>query len=487
MEWFANALPFFLSGLNYLIVLVLVPRIFVSKEESSHILLWIVLIVTVPFVGVLSWWFFSNRRIRRKKTALQLSEEAKRKKLERTRKCFIERLQPYQPNAGEQSEALKADLLQLAHELDQSLPYMNNLLDPFENQALALQSILEALRKATEWIHLEFYIFKPDSVGKAVLAILEEKAAAGIQVRLLVDDVGSSELKGRDTQALVEAGGEVARFAPIRPLIRPWSLHFRNHRKILSIDGRIGFTGSFNIGEEYFPSSQRDFPHSFRDQAIRIEGPAVQKMEEVFLEDWFFATNIDISTYLTFAPWKDRHEGKEMVHFIGSGPDTSESGTIHKLFFAAMSSARKQILLTTPYFVPGTEILLALETAALRGVEVKLLLPSKSDVRLTKIAGMSFYKRLQEAGCKIFEYQPGILHAKTLVVDGCWASVGSANMDRRSFSLNWEANLVFYGKEISEQLVRIFEKDLKESIEITHPPQSNPLMLGFARILAPLL
>ncbi len=487
MEWLANALPFILSGLNYLIVLVLVPRIFVSKEESSHILLWIVLIVTIPFVGALSWWFFSNRRIRRKKTALQLSEEAKRQKLAQTRKGFTERLQPYQPNEEEQRDAFKGDLLELAHELDHSLPYMNNLLDPFEDQALALESILDALRNAKEWIHLEFYIFRPDSVGKTVLAILEEKAAAGVQIRLLVDDVGSSELKGRDTQSLVEAGGEVARFAPIRPLIRPWSLHFRNHRKILSVDGRIGFTGSFNIGEEYFPPSQQSCPHSFRDQAIRIEGPAVQKMEEVFLEDWFFATGRDISTYLTFSPWKNRHEGKEMVHFIGSGPDISESGTIHKLFFAAMSSARKQILLTTPYFVPGPEILLALETAALRGVEVKLLLPSKSDVRLTKIAGMSFYERLLHAGCRVFEYQPGILHAKTLVVDGCWASVGSANMDRRSFSLNWEANLVFYGRAISEQLIRIFEKDLQESFEVTKPPQSNPIMLGIARVLAPLL
>ncbi|HHI78584.1 MAG TPA: cardiolipin synthase [Planctomycetes bacterium] len=487
MEGLANALPFILSGLNYLIVLILVPRIFVSKEESSHILLWIILIVTVPFAGALSWWFFSNRRIRRKKTALQLSEEAKRLKLAQTHKHFTERLEPYQPNQTEQSQALKADLLELAHELDHSLPYMNNVLDPFEDQARAFDSILAALRSAQEWIHLEFYIFRPDRAGREVLAILEEKAAQGVQVRLLVDDVGSSELKTRDTETLVRAGGEVARFAPIRPLARPWSLHFRNHRKILSIDGRVGFTGSFNIGDEYFPPSQQSCPHSFRDQAIRIEGPAVQKMEEVFLEDWFFATGIDISTYLDFSPWKDRREGKEMVHFIGSGPDTSESGTIHKLFFAAMSSARHQILLTTPYFVPGDEILLALETAALRGVEVKLLLPSKSDVRLTKIAGMSFYARLLKAGCQIYEYQPGILHAKTLVVDGCWASVGSANMDRRSFYLNWEANLVFYGREISEQLIRIFEKDLEDSLEIHQAPQNNPIMLGIARVLAPLL
>ncbi len=487
MEWLANALPFILSGLNYLVVLVLVPRIFISKEESSHILLWIILIVTVPFVGALSWWFFSNRRIRRKKTSLQLSEEAKRKKLAQARKCFTDRLEPYQPNSGQQHKAPKPDLLELAHELDHSLPYTNNLLDPFEEQSLALESILDALREAKEWIHLEFYIFRPDSIGKTILTILEEKASQGVQVRLLVDDVGSSELKMRDTQGLVAAGGEVARFAPIQPLIRPWSLHFRNHRKILCIDGRIGFTGSFNIGQEYFPTCQKTCPGSFRDQAIRIEGPAVQKMEEVFLEDWFFATGHDISTFLTFTSWMDRKSGTDMVHFIGSGPDTSESGTIHKLFFAAMSSAQKHIYLTTPYFVPGPEILLALETAALRGIDVQLLLPSKSDVRLTKIAGMAFYKRLLDAGCRIFEYQPGILHAKTLMVDGCWASVGSANMDRRSFSLNWEANLVFYGKGITEQLVQIFEKDLEESVEVIKPPRNNPLMLGVARILAPLL
>jgi len=264
--------------------------------------------------------------------------------------------------------------------------------------------------------------------------------------------------------------------------------NLRNHRKIVVVDGRVAFTGGVNIGDEYTGRKKRVGP--WRDTHLRIEGPAAYHFQEVFAEDWHFATGEDPIEESWFPD--PELSGEAMVQVVASGPDT-DTQPIQRIFFAAITSARRRVWLTTPYFVPDQAMLAALETAALRGVDVRLLLPARSDMRLVLYAGRSYYDQLLTHGVQIYEYLQGVLHAKTMVVDETWATVGSANMDTRSFRLNFEINAAIYGPDFANQLGKVFLRDLKSAREVTREELAQRRHVGrrvmesFARILSPVL
>ncbi len=474
-----------ISLADYLLVVLLVPRILLQKNEAGNTLAWLLLVVFLPFAGAAFWWILGPRRIRRRKRKARRIQEEAEAALKQSRPHPEDDLPVPEAGLGNGDWPFREDLLRLAERVERFPASRGNFATLLDDPSEAFDALLDALEKAESRILFESYIFRPDRTGRRILDLLAAKAREGVKVFLLADGVGSFELGSRATAELCRSGGRFAHFAPVRPISRPWSLHFRNHRKIVAIDGLRALVGSFNVGEEYFPEDGSP-SRPWRNQLCDIRGPAARCLEEVCAEDWHFATGEDPLADLPKPVMRPREED-EIVQVVRSGPVDREEMTIHRLIFAAISSARERIRLTTPYFVPDEPILMALETAAGRGVTVDLLLPARSDVPLTLIAGRSHYPRLLEAGCRIHEFEGGILHSKSLVVDGKWATLGSANIDRRSFYLNFEANVIVYGSHFAGTLEDSFERDLRRSRRIDRPVYENALVQGVTRVLAPLL
>ncbi|MCK4502774.1 MAG: cardiolipin synthase, partial [Desulfuromonadales bacterium] len=349
----------------------------------------------------------------------------------------------------------------------------------------ALDALEQAIDTAREHIHLTYYTWEPDNTGQRFCQALARAAHRGVEVRLLLDDVGSYTTKTSFFASLITAGGEVARFLPLNLLSRQVSVNNRNHRKIVVIDGKTGFTGSMNIGDLY-----AGLAGPWNDLHLCVNGRVVYELQGVFCQDWFHATGNDLATKKYFPNM--HYHGDVCAHFLASGPSDERWRTIHTLLFVAINTALEKVWIETPYFVPDPPIVMALQTAALRGVDVRLLLPSCSDHFLVDYAGRSFFDELIEAGVRIFKMDDIIPHAKTVVIDHVFSTAGSANMDQRSFRLNFEGNLFFFGKKIAAELETDFIHQCQSAHEVTAAKRrklSHTVRLkeGFARILAPLL
>jgi cardiolipin synthase len=320
-------------------------------------------------------------------------------------------------------------------------------------------------------------------------------------VRVLVDDVGSSAMKRSMIDAMRAAGIKFARFNPVMLHRIRSRVDFRNHRKIVVCDGTVGFTGGINICDDYVPDTAatdvktrrahalRGHPAPWRDTHVRLEGDAVRWLQLTFFDDWQYATGYVARQAEYFPPAKGT--GSHCVQIVASGPDR-DFEPIHRLYFAAIGLATSRVLVTTPYFVPDDAILSALATAALRGVDVRILVPRRSDSLVVTAAARSYYDDVIAAGARVYEYQPTMVHAKTLVVDDIFSSVGTVNMDNRSFRLNFEVTAILYGSAHADELAKQFDKDLENAKEIKrHSRERIPLRWRFAeagaRLLSPLL
>ncbi len=321
-------------------------------------------------------------------------------------------------------------------------------------------------------------------------ALAPDSSLDGDIARVALRVTGSQGLDDSFVLVLENAGGKFARFMPVMPLRPTWRPNLRNHRKILVVDGRVGFCGGLNIGEEYQGRKKKFAP--WRDTHMRLEGPAVWRLQEIFCEDWHFAADENLLSRKYYPDFSaDGCPGKEMVQVVDSGPDKRYE-TIRAVFFSAINAARENVYLTTPYFIPGDAMLLALKVASWRGVDVRILLPGKSDLLLVKWAGRSYYRELLEAGIRLYEHRPGILHAKTMAIDGSWTTVGSANLDIRSFRLNFEVNVLISGRAFAARMEEIFASDLEHAHEITtQQMRDEPRLKRFAqsvcRVLSPVL
>lgn len=392
----------------------------------------------------------------------------------------------------------------------------------------ALEALETAIAGAQRCVHAEFYIWRDDTYGRRITQRLTERARAGVKVRVLYDHLGSIALPDRHFAELREAGGEVAAFGRLRlPRLRR-RLNYRNHRKILTVDGRIGFLGGLNIGDEYLDP---DKDRSWRDLHVELNGDGVLGLEATFLEDWIDATGevVDLegerhSARTAFdarrplpkdRPWSrrrrqaraaaaaeadpfakmpDRPVASEgpLLQVIPSGPDTEVAGIIGAQMTAAIASATRRVWIATPYFIPDEPLTLMLRTAALSGIDVRLMVPrgDRNDSRIVAWAARSYYTDIMVAGVRIFEYEPGMLHAKYLIVDDVCA-IGSANMDVRSFYLNYEVTAMFYDRALTESLGKIFLHDLEHDSREVKRRRSASLRArvaeSFARLLSPLL
>lgn len=350
---------------------------------------------------------------------------------------------------------------------------VGNAVKLLEDGPATYKAMFDAIKRAKDHINVETYIFEDDEVGKAFADALLDKQKNGVQVNLIYDSVGSINTPKSFFQRLEAAGVQVLEFNPVNPLAskKEWSLNRRDHRKIVVVDGMTAFTGGINISAVYSRASfSRPRWHyetrkdaGWRDTHVQIEGPVVAEFQKMFLETWQKQKGAPLAAKNYFPLLKEK--GKLIVRAVGSSADVPVR-QIYVQVLSAIMSAENYIHLTNAYFVPDPQIIDALKDAAKRGVEVKLVLPSFSDFWAVFHAGRSHYTDLLEAGVRIYEHKGALLHSKTAVIDNVWSTVGSTNMDWRSFLYNDEVNAIILGSEFASKLDAMFARDLQESQEI---------------------
>ncbi len=350
-------------------------------------------------------------------------------------------------------------------------------------------ALLADIAAATRHVHLEYYIYEPDRTGAALRDALVERARAGVRVRLLLDALGSARAR-RFFKPLLEAGGELAWFHPMRlghVWRRPWA-NLRTHRKIVVIDGRVAYTGGMNVTDA---QDERLGDAAYRDLHLRLEGEVVRALQLVFCEDWAYATGSrDFLSSVARDMPAPAAPGPVRAQVLVSGPD-SPWEAIHRLHVSAIQAAKTRVWMTTPYFVPGEAAMMALTSAALAGLDVRLLVPRECDSRLVTLAARSYFGPLLVAGVKIHEYGPRMLHSKSLLVDDALVLIGSANFDHRSFRLNFEVSVLFDDPGIAASLAGLIEGELASAPRVQRG-RPRPLLRArlpeaLARLMSPLL
>jgi cardiolipin synthase len=459
-----------------------------ARREPMAMLSWILGIILLPFLGTLLYFLIGERKVRRR----GVRKRRRGQHIVRAIQAAVARgpgAKRLVPDGEPALRPLDADLLQLAKtstELSRSPVLAGNRVDVSTSATETYAAILAAISTARDHVHLEYYIFRPDATGKLFVHRLAQKAREGVEVRLLLDGIGAWGTRRSFLRPLTDAGGKVATFLPAVPLRQSAHINCRNHRKIIVVDGEVAFTGSQNIGDEYRGRWRKLAP--WKDTHVRIEGPAAQELQRVFIEDWYFASEEELTAERYLRDLKPR--GQSLVQVVPTGPDQDEN-VLEQIFFSAISGARTSIRIVTPYFVPGPGLLLALQNAALRDVKVEIVIPSKTDAHVVLWAGRSFYQELIRAGVRIYEFDHGFLHSKTISIDDRWSMVGSANMDVRSFLLNFETTALIFDEKIAAALREDFTRDRDGSRRIPALEGPGPLVTsvleGAARLFSPLL
>lgn len=464
------------SMLHFTLAAILLPHLLLQRKESQATIAWIFALFSIPLLGSLFYWVFGSERMARR--------AAKQKRLSESARSRIP--------AATTNALAKRDLLQespLVRLLDQicEYPYLrSNHVRILTDMEANFRAQLAAIDAAKHHVHLEYYIFRPDTIGARFSRAMIAAVKRGVEVRFVYDAIGGMGLTRAFLDNLASNGVQVACHLPMNLLSRRWLFNFRNHRKILVVDGEIAFLGGANIGEEYLGRSSVG---AWLDMHLEIRGPVVQHAQRVFAEDWAFASGEAIEGN-AYYPSAD-HRGDVIAQVVPSGPDL-DVAVIHELFFAAINQARQRVRLMTPYFVPTEPLRTALENTSRRGVTVEIMTPGVSTKPFVKLASHAYYDQLLEAGVSMYEFTPGFLHAKMLSIDGEWAFVGTPNFDNRSFRLNFEVGLVMYGEETAVQLDQLFEKYREQSSPIDAELWKKRSVAfrvceSFARLFSPVL
>jgi cardiolipin synthase A/B len=468
-------------AIAYVFSLCLIRWVLLLKQrEPTSSIAWILLIIVLPVLGGLLFLVFGINRVERKAVGMKRATR-------RVLGPILPELSRFESAPLNSREPLQNGLLRMATQINLMPATFGNRVEVLSQMPRTLALMEEAIEGAQQTLHLEYYIWKPDRTGTRLRDMLIEKARAGVKVRFLYDGIGSITLSRRFLRPMRDAGILVASFLPGRAFLHRWSVNLRSHRKILVVDGRVGFTGGMNIGDEYL--GKDPLLGFWRDTHLRMHGPAVLQLQQVFVEDWLFATNEEIPLAEVFPT---PQESGDVVAQVLVGEPIGELSTFHSVLFAAITDARKQILLTASYFVPPESLVTSLETAARQGVRVRLVLSSRCNYFWTLAAGRSYYESLLRAGVEIYEYEQGLMHAKTLTIDGQWSLVGTANFDTRSLFLNFEVGVAVYDQRIATQLEEQFDEDVAHSTRILldawlERPESHVLSENIWRLFAPVL
>ena len=447
-------------------LLLLAVWILLQKHEPAATLGWLLSLALLPVVGFLFYYLFGPRRVRRQR----LRRLRARRSLAEAWSCCPD------PEG--------ADLSHLAQASGEMPPTTCSALRLLPGGSATIDALLAAIARAQHHAHLEYYIFEPDRTGSLVRDALIARARAGVRVRLLLDAVGSARLNARFLRPLREAGAQIAWFHPLR-LRRVWRplLNLRTHRKLVVIDGRVGFVGGVNICDE---GNERLSAGAYHDLHLRLEGAILQWLQLVFVEDWHYATGTALRDDRL---WPAQLPGPIAAQVLPSGPDLPWE-PIHRVQVSAIERARHRVWLATPYFVPSESARMAITSAALRGLDVRLLVPEMADSRIVTWAARSYFDELLQAGVRIFEYLPRMLHSKALLVDEDTAIIGSANFDHRSFRLNFELSVLLQDAGVGATLQDILATDMLQAREVTGLRRlalHQRLAEAAARLASPLL
>jgi cardiolipin synthase len=369
----------------------------------------------------------------------------------------------------------------------------NNSVKILINGEQKFPELIKALKEAKDHIHLEYYIYEDDEIGKLIQSVLVQKANEGVTVRLIYDDYGSRSIRKTLVPEMQSKGIYAFPFFKIRFITFANRLNYRNHRKIIVIDGKTAFVGGINISDRYINDPKDSKKLYWRDTHLRIDGPGIQYLQHLFLCDWNFCADSKLEPNDVFFPPLNKmpvHKHK-IVQIAASGPDSRTPAILYSML-QAINLATEEIIISTPYFIPNESLLDALCVASLGGVKIKLLVPLKSDSSFIDHAVRSYYSEILNAGIEIYQYKKGFMHAKTMVCDRKIAMIGTANMDIRSFDLNFEVNAIVYDKEIARELFDIFMDDLKVSEKLdlltwNKRPRYKKLIENAVRLVSPLL
>lgn len=441
----------------YFIFVVFVCIRIIKNTTPSKGLAYLLIVVMFPVVGVL---FYMSFGFNYRKSKLY------RKKIEIDFKTFPEldhQLSSYSNNVLNKLETKLGNYFSLAKLfVDKSLISDNNEVELLINGEEKFPEVLKSLQEAKNHIHIEYYIYENDEIGNQIATILIEKAKQGVKIRFIYDDFGSKSIRKGLVKKLQDAGIETYPFYKINIVQFANRINYRNHRKIIVIDGVVGFIGGINVSDKYInPNTKKLF---WRDTHLKITGTSVVNLQYIFLTDWNFCSDQNIGFSNPLFPQIEDYKtfGNKAVQIVSSGPDSDYQSTLYSLMQIIML-AKECLHITTPYFIPDKSFLDAIKIAALSGVKVKLLVPGISDTVIVNMTSQSHYRELLEAGIEVYRYNKGFVHAKTLVCDNKIATIGTVNLDNRSFDLNFEVNAVVFDEEIAKKLAQQFETDIIDS------------------------
>lgn len=458
--------------------------VFVERRNPTVALAWVAVLLLFPYAGFVLYLLFGRHIYSERRFRLKGRDDQRvLSRIRRQARALDERRIEFADPAAERFRPLMRLLLAE----DRAVIWTQSRVEYEDRGEAHFAAMLEAIRSARHYIHVEYYIIRNDELGRRFIEALAERARAGVAVRLVYDAVGCARVGRHFFRPLTEAGGRAVPFFPGLLGLVNFRINFRNHRKILVVDGDVGFLGGYNIGVEYLGEGPLG---PWRDAHLRLEGDAVQSLQARFLMDWNYAAHDSLGLEDGFFP-EPRPAGTVACQVASSGPDTPRL-TIKEGFLKLIASAVKTIEITTPYFVPDDSVLDALRVTAVSGVHVRIMIPSKPDHLFVYWATLSYIGSLLDAGVRAYTYDRGFLHAKTCVVDGEACTVGTANWDVRSFKLNFETNAFIYDRGVCNELRRAFERDLEHCTELTlerYAAQGRLIRVkeSISRLLTPLL
>lgn len=449
--------------------------VILDNRNPVKTIAWVLVLMFVPFLGLIFYFFF-GRSQRRERIIGRKSYDRLLKK-------------PMAEYLAQESTEIPEEytrLIKLLQQTNQAFPFEGNRVQIYTEGYTKLQALIRELQKATHHIHMEYYIFEDDPVGRLIRDVLIEKARQGVEVRVIYDDVGCWHVHKSFYEEMLNAGIEVRSFLKVRFPLFTSKVNYRNHRKIVVIDGCVGFVGGMNLAERYINGLGWGI---WRDTHILLEGKAVHGLQTAFLLDWYFVDRTLITASKYFP--KINSCGTTLAQIVTSEPIGPWKEIMQGLV-VAIATARKYFYMQTPYFLPTEQVLGAMQTAALSGVDVRLMIPERADNRLTHLASFSYLADAMRAGVKVYLYKEGFLHSKLMVSDDLFSTVGSTNIDFRSFEHNFEVNAFMYDVTTALEMREIFLQDQRLSTQIflknwEKRPWRQKAAESVVRLLAPLL
>jgi len=469
----------YFAGIIYVVIATIL-----ENRNPVKTISWVVVLVLLPIIGFIFYMFFGQNFRKEKIIARKGLKNHDR----------ISSIANKQANRFSEVEILQDSLLEEKRHLitlllnsSNAVVTMGNRVNILQNGDSTFTAIISAIKNAKSFIHLEYYIFTDDKIGRQIIELLKQKVKERVEVRMIVDDVGSWELKTPFYREMWRARIEIYSFLTVHFPNLTSKINYRNHRKIIVVDGKIGFIGGLNIADRYITGNEE--VGIWRDTHLQIEGDAVNSLQTVFSIDWYFVSHEELNDKKYF-PYK-KPLGDKVVQIVPSSPD-SDWPEIMMGLFHAITSSKKSVYIATPYLVPTEGVLLAIKTAALGGIDVKVILPQKGDGVITSFSTHSYLRELMEAGVKIYFYKKGFLHSKVLIIDDYVSIIGSANMDFRSLEQNFEITAFIYDENTAKELKESFEEDLSNSHQVTLEEWNNRTKMdkvkeSFARVISPLM